>query len=304
MYFLDWRSDIDMNIITFDIGTTNIKYAICNENFVLKDKQIIPTEAAKGGQCIINKIISIIDSYEDIDRVAISTTGEVDSVNGIIVCSTDKIPYYTGMMVKKMIENKTGIPTFIENDVNAAAIAEARFGIAKGERDFICLTFGNRIGGAIYLDNENYKGTDSSAGEFGHMITHAGGRPCVCGGEGCFEQYASVSALTQAVEKATGNSLNGFEIFNKDNFNNPEIRHVIDTWIDEIIIGLRNIIYAFNPSLIVLGGGIMSEEYIIELIDRKIYKQLMHNFKKVNIVNSKLGNDASMLGVAYKASLL
>lgn len=293
-----------MDILTFDIGGTNIKYALCNERFVLKDKKIIPTEAEKGGQHIINKIINIINTYENIDKIAISTTGEVDSVNGIIVCSTDKIPYYTGMMVKKIIENKTGIPTFVENDVNAAAIAEAEFGVAKGEKDFICLTFGNRIGGAIYLNNENYKGTDSSAGEFGHMITHAGGRPCICGGEGCFEQYASVPALINAVEKATGENLNAFEIFNKDNFNNPEIRHVIDSWIDEIIIGLRNIIYAFNPSLIVLGGGIMSEEYIVELIDRKIYKQLMHNFKKVNIVNSKIGHDASLLGAAYKASLL
>lgn len=293
-----------MNILTFDIGVTNIEYALCDEKFELTDKKSIPTEAPKGGQHIVNKIIEIIDSYENIDRIAISTTGEVDSVNGIIVCSTDKIPYYTGMMIKKIIENKTGILTFVENDVNAAAVAEAKFGVAKGEEDFICLTFGNRIGGAIYLGNENYKGTDSSAGEFGHMITHAGGRPCICGGEGCFEQYASVSALTQAVEKATGTKLNGFEIFSKDNFNNPEIRHVIDTWIDEIIIGLRNIIYAFNPSLIVLGGGIMSEEYIIELIDRKIYKQLMDNFKKVNIVNSKLGKNACLLGAAYKASLL
>lgn len=293
-----------MNILTFDIGATNIKYALCNEKFVLSCRKTIPTEASNGGQYIINKIIEIIDSYDDIDRVAISTMGEVDSVNGIIVCSTDKIPYYTGMMVKKTVENKTGIPTFVENDVNAAAVAEAKFGVARNKKDFICLTFGNRIGGAIYLNNETYKGTDSSAGEFGHMITHAGGRPCICGGEGCFEQYASVYALTQAVEKATGNKLNGFEIFDKDNFNNPEIRHIIDTWIDEIIIGLRNIIYAFNPSLIVLGGGIMNEEYIVELIDRKIYKQLMDNFKKVNIVNSKLGKDAALLGVAYKASLL
>lgn len=293
-----------MNILTFDIGATNIKYAVCNENFVLSNRKTIPAGAALGGQQIINRIIDIIDSYDNIDRVAISTMGEVDSVNGIIVCSTDKIPYYTGMMVKRIIENKTGIPTFVENDVNSAAIAEAKFGVAKGENDFICLTFGNRIGGAIYLNNKNYKGTDSSAGEFGHMITHAGGRPCICGGEGCFEQYASVPALINAVEKATGEKFNAFEIFNKDNFNNPEIRHVIDSWIDEIIIGLRNIIYAFNPSLIVLGGGIMNEEYIVELIDRKIYKQLMHNFKKVNIVNSKLGKDASLLGAAYKASLL
>lgn len=293
-----------MNILTFDIGGTNIKYALCNEKFELSDKHSIPTEASKGGQYIINKIIDIIESYENIDRVAISTAGEVDSKNGIVLYSTDNIPYYTGMMVKKIIENKTGILTFVENDVNASAIGEAKFGAAKNAQSFICLTFGTGIGGAIYLNGENYKGEGSLAGEFGHIVTHAGGRPCICGGEGCYEQYASTKALTQAVEKATGRKLNGFEIFSKDNFNDPEIRHEIDIWIDEIIIGLKTVIYSFNPSLIVLGGGIMNEEYIIELIDRKIYKQLLDSFRKVNIVNSKLGNDAGLLGAAYKASKL
>lgn len=293
-----------MNILTFDIGGTNIKYALCNDNFELSARNSIPTEASKGGQYIINKVIDIVESYNNIDRVAISTTGEVDSKNGIVLYSTNNIPYYTGMMVKKIIENKTGIPTYVENSVNASAIGEAKFGAAKEAKSFICLTFGTGIGGAIYINGENYKGEDSLAGEFGHIVTHAGGRPCVCGGEGCYEQYASTTALTQAVEKATGRKLNGFEIFNKENFNDPEIRHVIDIWIDEIIIGLKNVIYSFNPSLIVLGGGIMSEKYIIELIDRKIYKQLLENFRKVNIVNSKLGNDAGLLGVAYKASKL
>lgn len=291
-----------MNILTFDIGGTNIKYALCNENFELSEKKSIPTEAQMGGQHIINRIIDIIESFDNIDRIAISTAGQVDSENGIVVYSTDNIPYYTGMMVKKIIESKTKIKTYVENDVNAAAIGEAQFGAAKGASDFVCLTFGTGIGGAIYLNGSLYKGSTSSAGEFGHIITHAGGRQCTCGGDGCFEQYASASALTNAVEKETGKKLNGFEIFNEENFENPEIRYIIDTWIDEIILGLKSIIYTFNPSLIVLGGGIMNENYIIDLIDRKIYRQLMESFRKVNIVSTKTGNDAGLLGAAYMAS--
>lgn len=293
-----------MKIITFDIGGTNIKYALCDENFRLTDKHSIPTCAEKGGQFIINRVIEIIEQYDNIDRVAISTAGQVDSENGIVIYSTDNIPYYTGMMVKKIIENKTGIPTYVENDVNAAATGEAKFGSAKNVNDFICLTLGTGIGGAIYLNGKLYKGTGSSAGEFGHIITHAGGRPCTCGGEGCFEQYASSKALLMAVEKVAGRKLNGFEVFQEENFNNPEIRHVIDSWIDEIIIGLKSLINIFNPSLIVLGGGIMNENYIIDLIDRKIYKQLMSNYRKVNIVKAELGNDAGLLGVAYEVSKL
>lgn len=296
------KGEKSMRILTFDIGATNIKYAICNEKFELSDKRSIPTEAQKGGQHIINKVIGIVNQCDNIDRVAISTSGQVDSKNGIVVYATDNIPYYTGMMVKKLVESKTGIKTFVENDVNAAALGEAKFGAARGKTDFICLTFGTGIGGAIYIDDKLYKGANSSAGEFGHIITHAGGKQCTCGGEGCYEQYASAIALVEAVEKNTGKKLNGFEIFSEENFNDTDIRYTIDSWIDEIILGLISIIYAFNPALIVLGGGIMNERYIVDLIDRKIYKKMMDNYRSVNIVNTELGNDAGLLGVAYQAA--
>lgn len=293
-----------MKILAFDIGGTNIKYALCDENFVISDKHTIPTEAKKGGQELVQKIISIIEEYNDLDRIAISTAGQVDSKTGIVVYSTDNIPYYTGMMVKKIIENKTGIPTFVENDVNAFALGEARFGAGKGFSDFLCLTYGTGIGGALFLDNKLYKGLGSSAGEFGHMITHAGGKQCTCGGEGCYECYASTKALVEAVNKANSTNLNAFQIFEKENFCKPEIRSVIDKWIDEMIIGLINIIYIFNPPLIILGGGIMNEDYVIDLIDRKIYNLLMDNFRDVNIVRSKLGSNSALLGVSYEASKL
>lgn len=293
-----------MRILAFDIGGTFIKYALCNDNFELTEKNKIPTNAKQGGQVIIQRIIDIIESYENIDRVAISTAGQVDSEHGVVVYSTDNIPYYTGMMVKSLIENKTGIPTFVENDVNAAALGEAHFGAAKGESDFICLTLGTGVGGAIFLNNKLYKGSASAAGEIGHMVIHAGGRQCTCGGEGCFECYASANALIKAVNKISDEPLDAFQIFQKENMKRPEIRSEIDKWIDEIIIGLMNLIYIFNPPLIVIGGGIMNEDYIIELIDRKIYSRLMKSFKNVRIERSQKGNDSALLGVAYEASKL
>lgn len=293
-----------MRILAFDIGGTFIKYALCNDSFELTEKNKIPTNANQGGQVIIQRIIDIIESYENIDRIAISTAGQVDSEHGVVVYSTDNIPYYTGMMVKSLIENKTGIPTFVENDVNAAALGEAHFGAAKGESDFICLTLGTGVGGAIFLNNKLYKGSASAAGEIGHMVIHAGGRQCTCGGEGCFECYASANALIKAVNKISDEPLDAFQIFQKENMQRPEIRSEIDKWIDEIIIGLMNLIYIFNPPLIVIGGGIMNEDYIIELIDRKIYSRLMKSFKNVRIERSQKGNDSALLGVAYEASKL
>lgn len=293
-----------MRILTFDIGGTNIKYALCNEAFELSEMHTIPTEASKGGQHIIEKVIAIIESYEQLDRIAVSTAGQVDSTNGIVVYSTGSIPYYTGMMVKKIIENKTGILTYVENDVNAAALGEAHFGAGKGKSDFLCLTYGSGIGGAIYLNHKLYKGAASSAAEFGHMITHANGRECTCGGKGCYECYASTKALIEAVNQVADEPLDGFTIFEKQNITNPKIRAIVDDWIDEMILGLINLIYIFNPSLVILGGGVLNEDYIIDLIDRKIYKQLMENYTNVNIVRSRLGNTAALLGAAHEASQL
>lgn len=293
-----------MKIITFDIGGTFIKYALCDEKFNLTESTKIPTDAASGGRKIIEKVIEIIKSHNGIDRVGVSTAGQVDSKTGTVVYATDTIPGYTGTKIKEMIESETGIPTYVENDVNSAAIGEAYFGRAKGYTDFICLTYGTGIGGAIWLNNDVYRGSHCSAGEFGHIITHIDGTKCTCGGTGCYECYASARVLVENVNKVSKEKLDGVKIFETENFENPEIRNIIDNWVDEIVTGLINIVYIFNPSLIVLGGGIMNEDYIVDSINAKIQNRLMESFRNVQIVNSNLGNTAGMLGVAYKASNL
>lgn len=289
-----------MKILSFDIGGTEIKYAFCDENFNLTEKNTVPTNAHEGGAKIIERIVEIIKGCEGIDRVGISTAGQVDSKKGEIIFATDSIPGYTGTKIKKIIEAETGIPTAVENDVNSAAIGEAVFGAAKGYDSFICLTYGTGIGGAIFLDGKLFTGNSFSAGEFGHIVTHAGGKSCTCGGYGCYEAYASASALVNSVKEKTGKSLNGREIF--ENFGNPVIRDAIDDWIDEIVIGLKGIIYIFNPELVVAGGGIMNEQYITDEINIRLQKELMPSFRKVRVVKALMGNDANKLGAAYLAS--
>lgn len=289
-----------MKILAFDIGGTEIKYAFCDENFNLTEKKSIPTNAHEGGKRIIERIVEIIKSCNGVDRVGISTAGQVDSVKGEIIFATDSIPGYTGTKIKEIIEAETGIPTAVENDVNSAALGEAIFGAAKGCSDFICLTYGTGIGGAIYFDNKLFTGSSFSAGEFGHIITHAGGRKCSCGGVGCYEAYASAGALVRNVAEKLGKKMNGREIF--ANFDNPEIRLLIDEWIDEIVIGLKSLVYIFNPSLIVAGGGIMNEAYITDEINKRMQKELMASYRNVKIVKALMGNDANKLGAAYLAA--
>jgi len=291
-----------MKILAFDIGGTEIKYGFCDDNFNLSEKNSIPTNAHEGGKRIVERIIEITKDLGGADRIGISTAGQVDSVKGEIIFATETLPGYTGMKIKEIIEAETGIPTAVENDVNSAAMGEAAFGAAKGCPNFICLTYGTGIGGAIFLDGRLYTGCSFSAGEFGHIITHANGKECTCGGKGCYETYASARALTVTVKEKLGREMNGREIFAE--FENPEIRAIIDEWIDEIVIGLKSLIYIFNPPLIVLGGGIMNEKYITDEINSRLQKELMGSFNTVKIVKALMGNDANKLGAAYAASKL
>lgn len=289
-----------MKILVFDIGGTEIKYALCDESFNLSDKKSVPTNAYEGGKRIIERVVEIAKTYDGVDRIGISTAGQVDSEKGMIVYATDSIPGYTGTQIKQIVESETGVPCAVENDVNSAALGEAHFGAAKDESNFICLTYGTGIGGAIFLDGKLFKGCGCSAGEFGHFVTHANGLSCTCGGCGCYEAYASSGALVRAVAEKTGRQLNGREIFAE--FDNPEIRSVVDEWIDEIVVGLKGLVYIFNPSLIVAGGGIMNEKYITDEINKRLGAQLMQSFRCVKVRKAEKGNDANLLGAAYIAS--
>lgn len=291
-----------MKILAFDIGGTEIKYALCDESFALTDKNSTPTRPEEGGIKMIGRVVEIIKSFPGVDRVGVATAGQVDPKKGEIIFASRAFPDYTGVNVKKVVESATGIPAAVENDVNAAAIGEHIFGAAKGRSDFICLTYGTGVGGAAFVNGELLVGRSSSAGEFGHIVTHANGRSCPCGGRGCYERYASASALVREVSAYLDEPVDGKRIFSS--LDDPEIKKLVNLWIDEIVVGLKSLIYVFNPPLVILGGGIMNEDYIIERIKTRLFSKLMGSFKNVEIVRAENGNDAGKLGAAYLASRL
>lgn len=291
-----------MKILAIDIGGTAIKYGITDENFNVCEFYEIPSEAKLGGDHLMLKVLSIVGTYYGgVDCVGISTAGQVNSEEGRIIFANESIPHYTGTEIKKMITEKYDIPVVVENDVNSAATAEAVFGSGKGSNDFLCLTYGTGVGGAVWLGGKLYTGHDFSAGEFGHIVTHTGGLRCNCGNNGCYEMYASTSALIRMVREGTGKELTGREIFEPQNFHNTAIRAIIDNWIDEIVGGLSTLIFIFNPAVIILGGGIMNEDYIISEIDKRIHSKDIRSFKTVQIKKAMLKNRAGMLGAAYLA---
>lgn len=290
-----------MRILALDIGGTAIKIGIINEKGEIIDKSEVPTMAKEGGESLINRVFKIISQYKNIDRIGISTAGQVDHVKGKIIFASDNIPGWTGMEIKKRIEEKFNIPTIVENDVNSAAIGEAYYGAGLNNKSFLCIAYGTGIGGAIVEKGEIYRGADGSAGEFGHIITHAYGKECTCGANGCYEAYASTTALVEKVKKELElTEVDGRLIFNLIN-DNEKVKNLVDQWILEIIVGLVNLIHIFNPSLIVLGGGIMEQEYVIEYIKGNIDKFIMPNYRNVKFEGARIGNNAGILGIANLA---
>lgn len=290
-----------VKILALDIGGTAIKVAMVTPEGDILTSNEYPSDGKKGGDHIIKKACQIISSYEGYDRIGISTTGQVNSASGSIVFANENVPNYTCMPIRQIISKEFGLPVAVENDVNAAALGEAHYGAGKGYKDFLCLTYGTGVGGAIVINQKIYGGSKGVAGEFGHIITHPDGLDCACGYKGCYEQYASTTALIRESMRVDPNLSNGRKIFDKLHTGDLVIKKIINEWIDEIVLGLVSLVHAFNPNCLILGGGILSQAYIINEINSKLPGRIMQSYADISVRKAELGNNAGVLGAAYLA---
>lgn len=291
-----------MKTMVLDIGGTAIKSAIA-QNGVLSSVRETPTRSSLGGAYVMSQAKEIISSYKDtyaFERIGISTAGQVNPVKGSIIYANHNIPGYTGTPVKEIMEDFFHVPVAVENDVNAAAIGEACYGAGKEEKDFVCLTYGTGVGGAVFINGSLYHGSSFSAGELGALIVHPEDRqPEIDMYSGCYEKYASTTALVAKAKEYDSSITNGKILFSR--IEEPQIRAIIDQWIDEIVYGLVSITHLLNPSCIILGGGIMKQPYIPDQIEQKLMPSIMSNFRGLKIKTAQLGNQAGMLGAARLA---
>lgn len=288
-----------MRIAVIDIGGTCIKSGIW-EDGVIKEIKETDTNARRGGAYVMETVIGILQNYENFCAVGISTAGQVDAKEGMILYANENIPGYTGTRVKDIIEAEFHVPVSVQNDVNSAAIGEAYYGAGRGYTDFLCLTYGTGVGGAIVINGEVYSGSSYSAGEFGAIVTHPMERNAKKDiFSGCYERYASTTALVKRVKAVFPDIKNGRQIFAQ--LHDERMQKLVDQWIDEIVYGLTTLIHIFNPALIVLGGGIMEQSYVIERVQERLSEQIMSSFGNVKILPANLGNTAGMLGAARAA---
>ena len=291
-----------MKILVFDIGGTSIKYGYCIDN-TLQEVFETPTNAKLGGRHVVDTIISLIKEQEGYDAIGISTAGQVNAEKGSIIYANSNIPGYTGMQIREELEALFHVPVAVENDVNSAALGEAVYGAGRTYENFLCLTYGTGVGGAIIQDKAVYHGSSFSAAEFGAIVTHSEERK---GKEdfydGCYERYASTTALVKKAMAYDPSLDNGRKIFAQ--IEDPQVMNILDAWIDEIMMGLATLTHIFNPSCIIIGGGIMVQPLVIEKIHQKLAQYIMPSFAHVKILPAELGNSAGLLGANHLAAKL
>ena len=287
-----------MNILCFDIGGTQIKSMIKNENEEIELLNI--KSRAKDGALLVKddifaSIHQLKEKYE-IHGIAISTAGMVDPKTQTIAYANDNFKDYIGFDWKKLIEDEFKLNAVVENDVKSAALGEYYHGAGKGYDSMFALTVGTGIGGALIIDGQIYRGASGQAGEIGYLPMK----------DNIFEKISSTTALINRAKDLypEKNYSNGIEIFEAIDKNEPEAIELIDHMTENLARGIANIMLIVSPSIILIGGGISEQkDKFLDPIRQKVKNLLPENvYNSTTITNTNLGNKSGLYG-AYQLYL-
>ncbi len=252
--------------IGIDLGGTEIKFGVMDDKNELVYKDSIKTDCSNNDALIT----SIVEKCNEIKK-KFRITGAGVGTPGIIrdnMVTAVNLPF-KNINLEKRLSNELNLPVNVCNDANCAALGEALCGSGKEVKNLVMVTLGTGIGGGIISDSKIYQGK-GSAGEIGHICIETGGRECSCGHRGCWEQYASVSALVKsamnackdnpnsllAKKYAENGKMNGKIFFDALNGGCAAANKVFNSYLDFLAAGINSLIYIFDPDMIVLSGGI------------------------------------------------
>lgn len=297
-----------------DIGGTAAKIGIVTDRGEITEMDSFSVSFDHYKTPIIETVVKNTDIFlerigmipSELSGIGVSATGQINVLEGTVAGSAGHIDNWLGTPVKQILEEHYHIPAAVANDANCAVIGEQWRGAAKECRNVIMITIGTGVGGGIIVQDQLLLGAVGIAGELGHFTVKKDGIPCTCGNRGCYERYASTTALVRRVTERLGNpsdiSIDGRYIFKQVSEGNEEIREILEDWIEDIAVGLTGLIHIFNPETVIIGGGVsQQEELFIQPLKEKIMKKAMPCFRKnLRICAAKLGNNAGLLGaVAY-----
>ncbi|NLX64087.1 MAG: ROK family protein [Clostridiaceae bacterium] len=311
-----------MYYIGIDLGGTQIKGGIVDEEGKIIKKDSIPTGRTRKSEEIVNDICLLIKkllsdenlSENDIYSVGIGSPGSLDRERGIIIANFNLGFRYVA--IREAIRKVIPVPIYVENDANCAAIAESVAGVAKGLDYAVLITIGTGIGGGIIINNKLYIGANGAAAELGHMVLKMNGEACTCGRKGCWEAYSSATALIRQTKAAVvknpsskilelvGGDLDKIDAktaFDAARMGDETAIEVIDEYIDILAEGLANIVNIFQPDVIAIGGGVSKEgENLLTPLREKMKGRtfFIGDLKNTQIVAAQMGNDAGIVGAA------
>lgn len=293
-----------MTCLGIDIGGTGIQFGIVDRHGQLLELVSVPTTS--DSEALIASVIEaarpLVAAHQP-RAVGIGSAGRIDCASGTVL-RAGNLPFQNEPLCRRL-SDALGLSAVIDNDANCALIAEARVGACADHRDALMVTIGTGIGGAILIDGQLYRAHNFRAGEFGHFIYDRGGVPCPCGLHGCFEQYASATALireaTAAAEQhpdsllAASRPLNGKAIFKAAADGCPAASEVLDRYAATLADGLNSLVKIFMPTCIVLGGGIANAGEAL------LSRVAPHLLPEAVIRTSALGGNAGVIGAAFLA---
>ncbi|HKL60805.1 MAG TPA: ROK family protein [Acholeplasma sp.] len=282
------------HFLVFDIGGTEIKYGVINQLGKLVFKSKMPSRGPQGGKYILDDIVTtskaLIPEYNP-QGIAVSSAGVINSNTGEVLSATNTIINYIGMNVVDYLGSRLDLPVSIMNDVNSMALCETNLGAAKGSKFTVALTIGTGIGGAIVVNNQLIEGIGYNAGEFGLMKVESDN----------FETIAATSALVRNAQIIFGNQIqNGIDVFELYDQQNEDAIKLVNDFYFNLSEGIANLTFAFNPDVIVIGGGITGRPTFVDELSTHVMNRLTPHLRKYTTIKAAhYKNDAGMIGAFF-----
>ena len=303
--------------IGIDLGGTNIAVGVVDENYQLLAQHSVPTQAQRSAEEVIRDMGDAVETVlakagitvADCESIGIGSPGTCDSEKGIVARA-----YNLGWFdvpICAMLRERFGIPVRLSNDANCAALAETVAGAAIGCKNMVLITLGTGVGGGIIIDGKIYAGMRSAGAELGHTLLVLDGEPCSCGRRGCWETYASATALIRQAEKAAAEhpesllaqveKMTGLAVFEAADKGDCAAQAVIDRYCEYVAAGFTDLVNALAPEMILLGGGIsrQGERILAPIREYVVNNCFGQKDGAVPIITAaKLGNEAGIIGAA------
>ncbi|MEH7382298.1 ROK family protein [Bacillus sp. JJ1533] len=313
--------------IGIDIGGTKIAAGIINrEGSVLIKKTFSTPQESKDSiiQLLENIIFSLSETAKTEGKklvgIGIGTAGQIDFEKGKVLSGTANIKDWNDVPLRDILSTKTDLPIFIENDVNVLALAEQQLGIGRNVENLICLALGTGVGGGVITGGQLLRGAWGGGAELGHITVDMNGPLCNCGFQGCVETYSSGTGIARMMREelesyhdSKGNSellyyqkhpeeVTSRLVFELMSAGNEVAEKVVETAINALSFAIVSMIHTFNPSLIVLGGGVLHDgAWFIQKVQERVSELGIRSLvDPVEIKGTTLGNDAGLIGAAIQ----